>query len=146
MPLLKDPLRKRSYFLVVQRFNWPGVAASKGFMVTPYQQQKPSLTHAQTLDAKQGRMLDLRAEIEKITKLIDDPRYFLFLNTFRDADWKSKVLNHYHRNIEANVKMHAPLDALEEISIELTFDKGELKAIIQMQESIREFNLCDLIK
>ncbi|MEO6684693.1 MAG: hypothetical protein ABIN24_01965 [Dyadobacter sp.] len=41
--------------------------------------------------------------------------------------------------------MHAPLEAIEEIIIELTFQHGELKAIIQMQESIREFNLCDLI-
>lgn len=142
LPLLKDLLRKNTNFLVVQRLQWPGIAEKKGFIATPYQQQKPAIEHAQTLDLSEGRVIDLQFELNKILELIESPKYLLFLNTCRDRDWQEKVLKHYQKNIFSNLK----IIALYDFNIELSFKFGKLTATIQNEGSTKEINLSDLIK
>ena len=146
LPLLKDLLRRHKYFIVVQRFNWPGIMTGKGFMVTPYEEQKSAKAHADKLDIKEGRMIDLQIEMQKITQLIDGPQYFLFLNTFRDAHWASKVLKHYQNNIVLFLNANTTIRIKDGIDIELAFHDGRLKAIIQSKGPLKEFDAYDLIK
>ena len=146
LSFLKDILRKQSYFLVVQRLYWPGIPDKKGFIATPYQNEQLAKAHAKKLDSKEGRLIDLQSEKDKIFELIESPKYLLFLNTCRDADWESKILKHYEKNIELNLKTLILIQPEQKVDIELTFEQGILKAIIQTQESVQEFSLHDLIK
>lgn len=146
LPMLKDLLRRRSYFLVVQRLHWPCVPPGKGFIATPYQQQKPAFAHAKKLASSEGRLIDLQSETEKILALIESPKYLLFSNTYRDMDWQDRVLKHYQKNIVSNLKLDTSIKAIEEVNIELSFQFGELVAMIQTDESVQEFIFYDLIQ
>ncbi|GLU52586.1 ribosomal protein S21/MRP21 [Dyadobacter frigoris] len=91
-------------------------------------------------------MIDLQVGIQRITPLIDDPKYFLFLNTFRDAHWASKVLKHYQKNIVLYLKANTTIRIKDGIDIELAFQNGRLKAIVQSNGPLKEFDAYDLIK
>jgi len=146
LPILKDLLRRNKYFLVVQRLNWPGVPAYKGFMVTPYEEKKTAKQHAEKLLPKEGRLIDLHVELEKITGLIDDPKYLVFFYTFRDPDWASRVLKHYQKNIALFFKESTTITIIDRTDIELAFQDGKLKAIIESNGPVTEFDAYDLIK
>lgn len=146
LPLLKDLIRKRKRFLVVQRLSWPDIAIKKGFIATPHQLEKHARDHAQKLILNECRLIDLQSESHKILELIDSTKYLLFLTSCRDHDWEDKVLKHYQKNILSNLKMKAKIQTLEDVSIELSFKLGKLTATIQNDEFILEFSLYDLIK
>lgn len=146
LPLLKDLLRKNTCFLVVQRFHWPGIADKRGFIATPYQQERPAKEHAQKLASTEGRLINLQFESDKILELIESPKYLLFSNTCRDPEWQEKVLKHYQKNILSNLNQNDTTKALKDFGIELSFKFGKLTAIIQSKESIQDFLLFNLIK
>lgn len=146
LPLLKDLLRQNNHFLVVQRLCWPGVAVGKGFIATPYPQEKPARLHAQKLAANEGRLIVLKSETNKILNLIESPKYLLFLNIYRDPDGEDRVLKYYQTNILSNLKMLSKIQVLEQVSIKLSFNAGKPTAMIQSDETVQEFNLYDLIK
>ncbi|MBE9462115.1 hypothetical protein ACFP1I_12830 [Dyadobacter subterraneus] len=146
LPLIKELLRKNTNFLVVQRLQWPGIPNKKGFIATPYQQQKAAREHEQKLDSNEGRMIDLQFELDKILALIESPKYLLFLNAYRDLDWQDKILKHYQKNILSKLEISTQIQAIEDVSIDLSFKFGKLTASIQFGESIQEFGLLDLIK
>ncbi|GLU57426.1 hypothetical protein Dfri01_68870 [Dyadobacter frigoris] len=145
LPLIKDLLRKNTHFLVVQRLQWPGIPDKKGFIATPYQQQKPAQEHAQKLDSNEGRMINLQFELDKILALVESPKYLLFLNAYRDLDWHDKVLKHYQKNILSNLKQHHMIQTFEEADFECSFESGRLMVRVQILESIQKFLLYDLI-
>lgn len=144
--LLKEMQRARKQFLVVQRFGWPGVPDKKGFMVTPYEQQIPAMQHVEMLDPKEGKLIDLLSEADKITALINHPQYLLFINNFRDELWASRILKHYQKNIISYLITHTTIPVKNGISIELTFKFGRLKAIIDSKGPRKEFDAYDLVK
>ncbi|MCF0059094.1 hypothetical protein [Dyadobacter sp. CY356] len=146
LPLFKDLIRNKTCYLVVQRLQWPGIAEKKGFIATPYQQQKPAKEHAQTLSVSEGRLINLQSEMEKILGLIDSTKYLLYLNTFTDPDWEDKVLKYYQKNILSNLNLNETTKALKELGIEYSFRFGKLMVTIQTEESIKEFFLFELIK
>ncbi len=77
--------------------------------------------------------------------MIESPKYLLFLNIYRDPDGKDKILKYYQTNILSNLKIHAKIQTIEKVSIELNFNSGKLTALIQTDETVQEFNLYDLI-
>jgi hypothetical protein len=99
MPCLKRLLSAGKYYIVLQRFQWPGLSEYSAFIATPYADQNAAKKHAGKLAAQQGRMLDGRTEYDKFKKLFNDPRYTIFVGKFKEADWQAKVIKHYQKNI-----------------------------------------------
>ena len=144
LPLLLEMQREQKYFLVIQRFSWPGVAPGKGFMVTPYEQEEPAKQHAAELAPKEGRFVDLQKESEKVMSLVNDPDYSLFVNNFSDDRWADRMLKHYRKNILSFVS--ANTDFLRKgVDIKLTFKYGRLKAIINSTGLKKEFDAYDVL-
>ena len=85
LPTLKDMLRKGRSFLVIRRFSWPGIPVGKGLMVSAYQDEKTARQHAEMLGGKEGRLVNLPAEYDTVTLLINHPQYLLFISAFRET-------------------------------------------------------------
>jgi hypothetical protein len=145
LPTLKDMLRKGRNFLVIQRFSWPGIPAGKGFMVSAYQDEKTARQHAEKLDGKEGRLVNVPVEYDTVTLLINHPQYLLFISAFREPDWQARLLGHYQKNIE--MFMLASMEDLvsKETGIELHFQYGTLKAVIRTRNRETEVDVIDLI-
>ena len=129
LPLLQEMLSMKKYFLVIQGFSWPGVVSGTGFMVSPYKEEELAKQHSEKLEPNKVRFYDLQSEFEKVKSLINDPRYLFFVNNLSDDDWADKMLQHYMKNVISFLKENN--FGRKGIDIELAFEYGKLKAIIQ---------------
>ncbi|UTM21804.1 hypothetical protein [Dyadobacter chenhuakuii] len=146
MPTLKDVMYSGKYFIVVQRFRWPGLPDGQAFIATPYQDQKAAQKHAAKLTAQEGKMLDVRAERDKFAKLFNDPRYVVFVSKFKEGDWQARVIKHYQKNIHSFLTANIGIVSDEKASIELTFEDGHLMAHIISNGEQYQWEACEVIK
>lgn len=65
IPMLKRITQHGSHFILLQRFNWPGIEPGRGFMATPYSDQVKAAQHVSHLSEKEGKVLDLSADAAK---------------------------------------------------------------------------------
>jgi hypothetical protein len=83
-PMIKTIVRQGNQFLVLQRFSWPGLQEGTAFIGTPYVNEIKAREHEKALVAHEGKLLNLTSDLEKLTQLINNPKYYLFLSRFRD--------------------------------------------------------------
>lgn len=146
MPTLKDVMYSGKYFIVLQRFNWPGLPQGQAFIATPYNDPRAAQKHAAKLTAQEGRMLDVRTERDKFARLFNDPRYVVFVSKFKEGDWQGKVIKHYQKNIHSFLTAKTGIAPDEKTSIELTFDEGHLMAHIISNGEQYQWEACELFK
>jgi hypothetical protein len=146
IPMLKRITQHGNHFIVLQRFNWPGIEPGRGFMATPYADQAKAVQHVSHLSEKEGKVLNLSADATKITDLINAPKYYLFLNTFRDPNWDNRILKHYQRNIISYLKARMPIRQTDQIDINLSLQYGRLKAVVTANGPEHTFDAYEMIK
>nr|WP_295933001.1 hypothetical protein [uncultured Dyadobacter sp.] len=146
VPMLKQIEQHGNHFIVLQRFNWPGIEPGRAFMGTPYAEQSKAAEHVAHLSEKEGKLLNLNADAVKITDLINDPKYNLFLSTFRDPNWDNRILKHYQRNIISYLKARIPFRQSNPIDINLSLEYGRLKAVVTANGPEHTFDAYEMIK
>lgn len=146
LPLLRGIIQHGNRVIVLQRFNWPGIAEGHAFMGTPYVDEAKAKKHAAHLSEKEGKLLSMSADAEKITTLIDDPKYYLFLNTFRDPNWDAKILKHYQIKMISFLRSRMPVPQKDPIDIHLVLEYGRLKAMVNVNGTERTFDAFEMIK
>ncbi|CAG5006786.1 hypothetical protein DYBT9275_03896 [Dyadobacter sp. CECT 9275] len=132
LPMIRYLIQHGRHFIVLQRFNWPGIKQGRGFMATPYADEKSAKQH--------------QAQFEKITALIDNPRYYFFLCTFREEKWSEKMLKIYQRNILSFLKAHMSYGSSYAVDIHLHVKYGSLKAIVTANDVEYEFDVYEMIE
>lgn len=95
---------------------------------------------------KEGKLLSLSADAEKITTLINDPKYYLFLNTFRDPNWDAKILKHYQIKMISFLRSRIPVPQKDPIDIHLVLEYGRLKAMVNVNGTEKTFDAFEMIK
>jgi hypothetical protein len=146
MPTLKEMVYSGKYFIVMQRFSWPGLQDGQAFIATPYQDQKAAQKHAGKLTIQEGRMLDARTEQGKFTRLFNDPRYVVFVSKFKEGDWQSRVVKHYQKNISSFLAAKIGTIPDEKTSIELTLEDGHLMAHIVSNGEQYQWDACEVFR
>jgi len=145
LPALKDMQRKGKCFLVIQRFQWPGLPAKKGFIVSPYQEEKMGRQHAETLDNKEGRLIDLSVEYNIVLSLINHPQYLLFLSSFREPDWQLRLLRYYQKNIESFFADKTETKFNQNTDMEFGIRYGKLRAMIRTESREDEYDVIEML-
>jgi hypothetical protein len=145
-PMIKTIVRQGDQFLVLQRFSWPGLQDGMAFIGTPYVNEIKAREHEKALAANEGKVLNLTSDLEKLTQLIDDPKYYLFLCTFRDPKWKSKILHQYQGNILSFLKAKMPIHSPDGVRVDLYLKFGRLTASIILNNPEFEFDAYDMIE
>lgn len=143
--LLKNFQRNKQHLLIIQRFNWPGIPAGRGFIVTPYLSEKPARQHQATLGSKEGRLVNLYLEMDTVITLLNSPNYLLFVNTFREMRWNIRVLTHYQKNIVSFLQAKSITIGEHQTDIELTLEYGKLKAIVRSAGTEQHFDAYEII-
>ncbi|MDR6809753.1 hypothetical protein J2Y45_006866 [Dyadobacter sp. BE34] len=146
LPMIRRITQHGNHFIVLQRFKWPGIKEGFGFMATPYKDEKSGKAHAAQLSGNEGKLLNLSSDIEKITSLINDPRYSLFLCTFREESWNKKMIKLYQRNMISYIKAHMPVTSNDAIVIQMDLKYGRLKATVTANGPEHEFDLYEMIR
>lgn len=132
---------------VLQRFAWPGVASGKGFLLSPYATATEAAEHAATLDAKEGRALQLPDDAFKVTDLLQPGSgYRIFLNKFSAADWDKRMLKHYQRNIVNYLRSKTRFKRSDPVDIFFHIEQGRVWASISSGDSKLKVPAIDLIK
>jgi len=130
LPLLRGIIQHGNRVIVLQRFNWPGITEGHGFMGTPSTDEAKAKQDVAQSSEKEGKFLNLSADAEKITNLINDPKFYLFLNTFRDTNRDAKILKHYQRNIISFLHSRMTIRQKDPIDIHLVLEYGRLKQLL----------------
>lgn len=146
LPMIRRLISHGNHLIVLQRFNWPGIAPGQSFMATPYSNEGSAKKHADQLAEKEGKILNLSSDIEKITALINNPKYYLFLCTFRDEKWDQKMLKLYQRNMISFLRAKMPISSNDAIDIHMHLKFGRLKATVTANGPEHEFDVYDMIK
>jgi len=136
-------------YWVVQRFNWPGISPGKAFIATPYGEEPLAREHEAQLGPKEGKMLNIKADREKIQKLQQEQtEYKLFSNSFADKDWNKKMMTSYGPKIRNYVKFVSPLRVRGSMQLDIffTLEYGRLMAIISCENRTDKVAVTDMIK
>ncbi|MGX5858274.1 hypothetical protein ACWKW6_31750 [Dyadobacter jiangsuensis] len=146
LPTLKTIGRLGNRYIVLQRFEWPGIKEGRGFIGTPYMDEATAKVHQANLSEKEGKTLNLILDVEKLSKLVVDPRYFLFLSTFRDQQWNARIATRYQNSITSFLKQRINIQSLEGVSIYFRLEFGRLKATVTAFGDEHEFDAHEMIK
>lgn len=128
---LTETLASKVPFLVIQRFAWPGILAGKGFMVSPYTEYEEAFFHASQLGQKEGRLLNLPKDLDKIEAVITPGSgYRLFLNKLKEENWNKRMLKIYEKHIINYLRARTPFTRHDKIDINFSIELGRVKASI----------------
>lgn len=144
MPYLKTLLTKGMYYIVLQRFNWPGLRPGRAFIATAYKDQEKARKHVGNLELSEGRMIDARREMDKFVRLFNDPNYFLFVSKCKTDDWASKVIRYYYKNIASFISAKTSILPDDPIDISLIIEDGRVKAEVRSVESEYRFEVYEM--
>jgi len=92
---------------VAQRFQWPGIPANKGFIITAYPDRELAENHLQQLTAGDGKVLDVQVETDKgkLKNLCKaDSGYAFFYSATKDKDARKQLVKAYEAKITAYSK------------------------------------------
>jgi hypothetical protein len=146
LPLLRTLIREGNQHIVLQRFNWPGIRERFGFIGTPYVDESKAKKHQAQLSPREGKILNLNLDIEKLNNLVGNPQYYLFLNTFRDQQWNARILIRYQHKITTFLKSQMSVESKDSIDIHLRLEFGRLVATITGNGREAEFEVYEMIK
>lgn len=147
LKLYQDLFARGYNDFVLQKFEWPGVNHGKGFLLSAYENKDHALVHALKLDIKEGKVLHILDDFEKIEKLLKvNSGYRIFLNKIKNIDWEKRMLKHYNLNIINYLRSNTKFKRTDKIDILFTLEYGRVKAVIESNGTRKEVNAYDLIK
>lgn len=144
--LLYQIIKEGAIFIVLQRFSWPGISAGKSFMATIYDDDISAMQHEAELSDKEGKVLSLQKDLDKLKELIEGQEYRIFINTFKDKDWSSKLIKAYKSNIAGYVRSKTKIKASDGLDIELKIKWGRVIALLRSGDIQLEVPIYELIK
>ena len=115
-------------------------------MASAYKDLKEAEEHASKIDSKDGKLLNLDTESNKIINATNSSQYYFFYNRLVEENWDSKVLAVYKSNIIKNIKSRVTLSSSEKLDIELYFVDGRLMARVLVRDKSLDIPAYDLIK
>ncbi len=146
-PVIDTIIREKQYYVILQRFNWPTFPPQETFIATPYDDLQQARIHADQLYAKEGKLLDLSTQdLATLRSLLESKKYFLFLNTFKDANWNIKTIKEYNKRIVSAIRSQVHFRNSDGLDIDLYFETGKLMAHIFAGTHELRMPLYDLIK
>lgn len=133
--VFRETLRAGTYLFVIQRFRWPLVEAGRGFLVSAYgaAEAEGAHAHAVQLEAKEGKLVDVRSAegLAAVERLVaKGSGYRLFLNKFRETNWKNRMMKLYRDKIIAYLRSRTPFRARDTIDITFWLEHGRVMATI----------------
>lgn len=131
--VFRETLREGTYLFVIQRFHWPLVEKGKGFLVSPYRQADEATAHAAQLDGREGKFVDVRSEegLAAVERLVaKGSGYRMFLNKFKETDWKNRMMKLYRDKIITYLRFRTPFRARDTIDITFWLEHGRVMATI----------------
>ncbi len=144
--IFKETLGNGFYYFIIQRFEWPLVEKGKGFMVTPFSEEEAAQLHASDLGHNEGKLLDARYDIDKIQGLLSKGSgYRLFLNKFREDNWKARMLRLYKDKIISYLRSRTPFTRNDSIDIHFSLESGRFIAKISNGKTAIKVKGIDLI-
>lgn len=147
LAILRQELKDRKRYFVIQRFQWFSVAPGKGFMVTSYVEEDRAKEHAAMLEANEGKLLDAYTSIDKIKNLLaKGSGYRLFLNRIKDQNWNDRMLRFYEGSIISFLKWRTTFRRRDHIDILFTMKHGRVMAEITNGKKSMEVQAFELIK
>lgn len=145
--LFHDLVERGYKHYVLQRFDWPGVAKGKGFMLSPYGDEQSTQVHAHELTDKEGKALHLPDDAAKIADLLrTNSGYRIFINKFSDDNWNTRMLKHYQPNIIHYLRAHTRFKYTDPIDIFFTLESGRVWATISSGDTHKKVPAIDLIR
>jgi len=94
-------------YVVIQRFEWPGVPAHKGFLVSAYESEAEATAHAAELGPKEGKQQNLLIgeQRENVINLIKSGSgYLAFFNGTIDRKNEKRLEKAYRKNVHDYIK------------------------------------------
>lgn len=151
VPFTEDLLhtleKESKYFLILQRFSWPGLNRRNTFLITPYSDKESAVIHEHNLEHNEGKLLDISKESEKVIALLKPGGGFrLFLDKFKETNWNKRMLKEYQRNIINYLRGRTQFTREDTIDINFVLKYGRLIAEIKAEEKSLEVPAYDLIK
>lgn len=150
-PVTKDSFRELvesgyNHF-VLQRFEWPGVKEKSGFLLTPYDEQKQAEKHAYNLDIREGKMIQMPEDSEKInTLLTTGSGYRIFLNQIREDNWDKRMLKMYDKNIINYLRTKTRFKCQNPIDITFSLEHGRVIATITDGQTSKKVVALELLR
>ncbi|WP_439559025.1 hypothetical protein [Dyadobacter sp.] len=146
LPLIRKQLQRGNCYLVLQRFNWPGIKQGQAFIGTIYDQHAKAKLHLSQLTVNEGKILHMETDLEKLIELINSPRYYLFLSEFSDKNWSENIRKHYHRSITVFLKVNLPDWSGSIADVQLYPKFGKLKAVVTYLDTEYEFDAYQMMR
>ena len=145
--LYHDLINRGYKIFVIQKFNWPSILPGKGYLLSAYGNLELAEEHVAELEYKEGKLLQLPEDFEKIELLLEvNSGYRIFLNKIKDADWKKRMLKYYKVNIVNYLRFNTSFKRSDPIEIFFTLNYGRVKAVIESNGTKKEVNAFELIK
>jgi len=115
-------------YIVLQRFQWPGIDPGKGFMATPYNLESTANAHVHNLEANEGKVVSLDPLPDKVRDMLISRDYNMFINTVKETKWKNELLRYYRQNIYSYLRSNTEFTTKSPIDIDIYFENGRLTA------------------
>jgi|GEM_PF-1425340 len=128
--LLKEKISEGYHYFIIQRFPWKGFTTNTSFIAFPYLENYAAASHLSDLKEKEGKLFSIPEGSEKLAEIITNPDLNVFINEFKDADWKSRTLKAYKNSIQAYLRANTPFTPKDPIDIDIRFNTGRLEADI----------------
>ncbi len=139
--------KESKYFLIVQRFSWPGLKRADTFLITPYTDLGKAIVHEKNLKQKEGKLLDISKERDSVSALLKPGHtYYLFLDKFKETNWNKRMLKEYQGNIISYLRGRTRFTREDAIEINFVLKYGRLIAEIRAKDKSLDVEAYDLIK
>lgn len=149
-PVFIDTLLDRAYYyLVVQQFQYPGIAENKGFMATAYPTAQEAHDHSLQLRPGEGKVLQLHqsADREKLLSLMTDASpYRFFYGTTPDADACKKLSQTYKQKVNGYIRSQLRMKNDGGYDVTLKVVNGRFMAIITSGQQRKDVLFYDIIR
>lgn len=116
-------------------------------MVTPYEELAEAELHASALEIKEGKLLVIPEDLEKVSKLlVAGSQYRLFLNKLKEENWNRRMLDTYKQRITSYLRSRTSFTNKDSISILFTMEHGRVIANISNGDKELRVSAFELIK
>ena len=137
------------YYVVLQRFQYPGIAENKGFMATAYLTVEEALSHLAELHKGEGKVLDLadKVEREKLLSLLEPSSgYQFFYSTTPDVAACKKLTQTYKLKVSSYIKSQLRMKGDGGYDVTLKVIAGRFMAVITSGQQRKEVLFYEMIR
>ncbi|TWV91983.1 hypothetical protein [Chitinophaga pinensis] len=136
-------------YIVLQKFQYPGVAMNKGFMATAYTTLAQALSHLGELHQGEGKMLHLadKADQEKLLSLLDPSTgYQFFYSTTPDVTACKKLTQLYKLKVSNYIRSQLRMKNDGGYDVTLKVISGRFMAVITSGQQRKEVLFYEMIR